>query len=77
MKLKAGNVIEVFGWVMLEGVPAGKYKILSVGEFYGRETYTFARPRGKKPLIRHYASSVDAWVRPAGHEDLNRIEVLG
>lgn len=71
-KLEVGDVVCVHGWVMLKGLEDGEcYRVLR----RDAQSYTFARPRGKKPIVRHYITSVDRWLRPAGHGDLNRIEV--
>jgi hypothetical protein len=75
-RLKAGDRIRVHGWVMLRGLKDGEYLVKSVGNRYGYPTYSFVKPRGKHVVAVHFAATVDAWVRPAGHADLNRIEVL-
>jgi hypothetical protein len=75
-KLKAGDVIRVHGWPMLAKLEGGTmYRILSVTDYYGRETYSIARTRSVRPLVRHYATDVDAWLREQT-EDFNWIELL-
>lgn len=77
MKLNQGDIIEVFGWVMLKGIATGKYKILKVRQVNGQDVYDFARPHGRKPLISHYAKDVDPWLRDSYyHPDINRIVKL-
>lgn len=76
MKLDEGDVIRVTGFVMLKDLDPGKYRVSRVYEFFGRTAYAFTKPLGKEVLARHYASSVDAWIRPKGHPDLNKIEFV-
>lgn len=76
MKLQAENRIRVHGWVMLAGLEDGEYTVKAVNSYNGQPSYCFRKPRGKRIVARHFASSVDAWIRPAGHPDLNRIEIL-
>jgi len=74
-KIPDGSVVDVEGWIMLKGVPAGTYRVEYGGDEKGRKTYQFFRPRGKKPLARHYESEVDLWVKDEDHPDLNKIVV--
>jgi hypothetical protein len=74
-RLKMGDHIRVHGWVMLAGLDAGDYRVTRVSDYHGRPAYSFAKPRGKKTVARHYAASVDCWINP-GHLHQNRIEVL-
>jgi hypothetical protein len=76
-KLQVGDVIEVHGWVMLQGLDAGKYVVTRVEEYYGQPTYSFRKRGGRKTAARHYAGQVDAWIRPVGDPDINRIEIVG
>lgn len=73
MKLKVGDIVRVEGWVMLEGLEEGRYRVAIVGQRYGNDTYTFCRPKGNKAVCRHYAHKVDAWLRPTDHPDRNKI----
>lgn len=75
-KLNMGDQIEVHGWIMLSGLPAGKYRIRNRGVWKGTQFYDFTTPRGTKQIVRHACSSVDAWIRDAEDEDLNKIVVL-
>jgi hypothetical protein len=75
-KLQAGSRIRVHGWVMMKGLDAGEYLVKSVGQHYGNLTYAFVKPRGKRVVAVHFATDVDAWIRPESHPDQNRIEVL-
>jgi hypothetical protein len=77
LKLKENDVILVHGWVMLQKVEGGtKYRVSKIDSRYGHATYTFARPRGSKAIITHYAENVDPWIRDSNHPDLNRIEIV-
>lgn len=73
MKLKVGDVIEVQGWVMLEKME-GRLKVAKVYNHPGvGPAYTFTKPRGRKRIVSHSAYSVDSWVNPAEHPNLNKI----
>jgi hypothetical protein len=74
MTLQVGSRIRIHGFVMMEKLDSGDYKVLRVGTFMNQPTYTFAKARGKKPLVTHFAHTVDGWIND--REDLNRIEVL-
>ena len=76
MKLEEGYKIKVSGFIMLKDLDPGKYRVHRVYEFFGRTAYSFTKPSGKQVVARHYASSVDAWIRPKGHPDLNKIEII-
>lgn len=71
-RIQHGAQVEVHGFVMLAKVPEGRYKVVNLGD----GTYQFYRPRGTKALVRHYISSVDAWIKPQGDEDQNKIVIL-
>ena len=73
-KLQVGSVIRVVGWVMLEGLEEGEYKVAGVENHYGSACYRFTRKRGKRVVAVHFASTVDGWIRP---ENGNRIEIVG
>lgn len=74
MELKVGDTIKVFGWVMLRGLDEGTYRVSHITMLYGNPTYSFIRSGSRRIACRHYAADVDAWLRPAGHADNNRIE---
>jgi len=72
--LKQGDVVEVFGWVMLSKIEAGRYRIKRVEVHHGLLTYAFAKPNGSKVIINHYCDSVDPWLRTSRDDpDLNKI----
>ena len=76
-KLKVGSIILVHGFVMLAGLEDGqRYRVKSMPPHYGNPTYQFTKAKGKKFACRHDAYSVDAWIRPTGDPDLNRIEIV-
>ncbi len=58
LKLQVGDVIEVFGWVMLNRVEPGFYKISKISDHYGKAAYSFTKPKGRKVIVRHYADSL-------------------
>lgn len=70
-KIEKSAIVRVYGWVMLANVDEGRYRVVNMGD----DTYQFYRPRGKKPLTRHYANSVDHWIKPNG-TDNNGIEIV-
>ena len=53
--MKAGEeyLVEVHGYIMCKGLDSGKYKI-RLSDYKNQLTATFFRPRGNKPIIRHY-----------------------
>lgn len=73
MKIHNDGWVMVCGFVMLQGLDEGTYRV-RVGKHYGYDTYTFYR--GKRIVARHVASSVDAWIRDPYTEDLNYILLL-
>lgn len=74
MKLKIGDVISVTGWVMMDKLDdGGKYRVQSTPPYYGRDTYQFTKPKGKKIIVRHLSDSVDGWLNLNG---CNRINIL-
>ena len=77
MKLKTGTIVRVHGWVMLAKIQPGTYRITAhpPGR-HPRAVYSFYPPRGRRVIVSHYADSVDSWVRPTGHPDSNRIEIV-
>jgi len=72
MKIPDNSMIDVHGWVMLKKVDCKRYRV----RHGDGSVYWFFRPRGKKPIIGHYGEDVDCWVKPKGHPNNNRIEVL-
>ena len=72
-RLQAGDVVRVFGWCMLNKLEPGLYRVSKVKD----GVYSFAKPKGSKVLIRHYAKNVDGWLRPADCSDLNKIVKIG
>lgn len=70
-KIKKAAIVRVYGFVMMQGVDEGRYRIKNLGD----DTYQFYRPRGRKPIIRHRTGTVDPWIKSNG-EDLNGIEIL-
>jgi hypothetical protein len=76
MKLKTNDIIRVHGFVMLEGLDDGCcYRVKAITPYYGNPTYSFAKPKGRKTIVRHFASSVDLWVSEENDPDLNNITV--
>lgn len=74
-KLKENDLVDVVGWVMLQKLEQGQYRILKISETNCQLVYSFSRPRGKKCLVRHYVKSIDLWVKPPNSPDLNKIVV--
>lgn len=76
MKLKTNDIIRVHGFVMLQGLEDGRrYRVKAITPYYGIATYSFARPKGRKTIVRHLASSVDVWISDENNRDLNKITV--
>ena len=74
MKLQVGNVIEIFGWVMLNKLEDGcKYRVSRIKKIYGEDVYIFTKARGKKEVVGHYVDSVDIMINPHNN---NRIEII-
>jgi hypothetical protein len=62
-KLNEGDIIQVNGWVMLDGLDSGKqYKVKRIFDHRGRAAYGFSKPRGNKEIVAHYVGEVDASV---------------
>lgn len=72
-KLQAGDVVDVHGYVMLAKIDAGAWRIVNVESVNGQAVYSFARLRAKRTRWRHFAKSVDPWLRPTDSPDLNKI----
>jgi len=75
MKLKVGDIITVHGWVMLNKLDSGKYKVKSISKSNGIDVYDFTKPKGNKIIIRHFVDNVDLWVSDTSNPDLNKITV--
>jgi len=73
-KLKPGDTIQVHGWVMLNKMDEGKYRIVKISHHYDIPTYVYAKLKGKKTWS-HYVSNVDPWIQD-NNSNLNRIEIL-
>ena len=76
MKLKIGDKIRVDGFVMLKKLDTGVFRVASVKKVNNLWAYYFAKGRGKKVVIGHYADSVDQWIVGDGNPDLNKIVKL-
>jgi hypothetical protein len=74
-KLQLGSRIRVIGLVMLKGLDEGDYEVVSTQPYGNIPAYTFTKVRGKK-WVRFAVNQIDPWIRPAGHPDNNRIEVI-
>lgn len=75
--MKAGEkyLVEVHGWIMCKNINAGKYKI-EISDYKGSLTATFYKPRGKKPIARHYLCDIMLDKNNRRICDLNRTEIL-
>jgi hypothetical protein len=72
--LVQGEVVEIHGWVMLAKLPAGRYRVKSVGTINGILAYAFARPQGTKVIVVHACDNVDPWLRDSRDDpDINKI----
>lgn len=75
-KLKTGDIIQVYGWVMAQKVKPGRYYILRNNDpdvYYLRRIGSRGR-LGK--LICHRVRTIDIWIKPTDHSDLNKIVIL-
>jgi hypothetical protein len=74
MEMKAGEkyLVEVHGWIMCKGVNSGKYRI-EISDYRGDLIATFYKPKGKKPIVRHYLD--DIMIDNTGR-NLNRTEII-
>ena len=76
MKLKKGDRVKVFGFVMLKGINDGAtYEVFATQEQYGREVYQLRNVR-TKTMWRHSSDSVDCWIKPSNDEQLNKLVKL-
>ncbi len=78
LEMKAGQkyLVEVHGWIMCKGVEPGKYRIelSTYGKgIFERLTVTFYKPKGKKPIVRHYLD--DIMIDNTGR-NFNRTEII-
>ncbi len=73
-EMKAGQkyLVEVHGWIMCKGVNSGKYRI-ELSDYKGSLIATFYKPKGKKPIVRHYLH--DIMIDNTGR-NLNRTEII-
>jgi len=80
MKIPDNSIVDVRGWVMLKKVGSTRYKVRQGGLLGAtgkpEGVYWFFKPRGRKPIIGHYASDVDCWVNPANHPNYNKIVLI-
>ena len=78
LEFKVGQkyLVEVHGWIMCKGVDVDKYRI-EIGEVKyfpcTRLTATFYKPKGKKPIARHY---LDEIMIDKDNINLNRTEII-
>jgi hypothetical protein len=73
MKLAINDIIQVYGWCMLENLSEGRYRVSRIISHGNNKGYCFTKPNGKKVIVSHYAKNVDAWVRDGSCDDLNKI----
>ena len=63
LEFNTPTLVTIKGWLMLQKVGEGDYIIEKrKHEKYG-EVITFKKPRGKKVIVMHYASSVLPYMR--------------
>jgi hypothetical protein len=74
LEMKAGQkyLVEVQGWIMCKGVDSGKYRI-ELSDYKGSLTATFYKPKGKKPIARHYLHNI---MIDNTDRNLNRTEII-
>ena len=72
MKVGEKYLVEVHGWIMCKGVDSGKYRI-ELSDYKGSLTATFYKPRGKKPIARHYLHDI---MIDEDNINLNRTEII-
>ena len=75
-KLKVGDVVEVFGYVMLKKIESGRYRVSKIETVNNQSVYSFTKPRGKKVLVRHYSDFFDTWVKESDDSNLNKIVLI-
>ncbi len=72
MKVGEKYLIEVHGWIMCKNVDNGKYRI-ELSDYKGSLTATFYKPKGKKPIARHYLHDI---MIDEDNINLNRTEII-
>ena len=72
--MKAGEkyLVRVHGWIMCKGVKSGDYRI-ELSNYHGNLTATFYKPKGTKPIVRHYLHEI--MIDETGRNN-NRTEIL-
>ena len=76
-KLKVGDQIQVFGWVMLHKLEEGEYQVMEIKSTPVGPAYVFRRKRAKKRGPTHYVAKVEAWLRDSAEDpDLNKIVII-
>jgi hypothetical protein len=74
--LAVGDNIRVHGWVMMQNISPGDYRVAAVSACFGIPTYSLVR-KGGRIRHNHVRSCVEAWLRPNNQtNDLNWIERL-
>ena len=72
-------MVDVRGWVMLKKIESRRYRVRQGGLLGAtgnpEGVYWFFKPRGRIPIIGHYASDVDCWVQPLSCPNYNKIIV--
>ncbi len=73
-ELNVGDIVEVQGWIMFAKLDAGRYRIKNKGTTtHGIDYYDFAKPKGKKTIVRHDAAKIDYCLSDADNQDINKI----
>ena len=72
MKVGEKYLVEVHGWIMCKDVDSGKYRI-ELSDYKGSLTATFYKPKGKKPIARHYLHDI---MIDEDNINLNRTEII-
>jgi hypothetical protein len=77
VRLLPGDVIAVYGWVMLAKVEGGrKYRVKRIQNYHGQPAYCLCPARGYNIAATHYAHELDPWIRDASDDDMNKIVIL-
>lgn len=58
--LKAGQkyLVNVHGWIMCRKIESGNYRIEISNYYDSRLTATFYKPKGTKPIARHFIEEI-------------------
>lgn len=74
-KLHVDDIIEVQGFVMMQGLDPGLYRVKDITHtiYPENKVYNLCKPNGNKVLVRHFANSLDGWLKKADNPDLNKI----